>query len=172
MEVRLEGLDKVLAHLNPKVYQKAINRTVNDIGGKMKTQTTKDVRKAYNIKASELKSFMKVKRSRYSDMSYVMDIRSSRFNAMRFGAKKLKARGKVSVRIKKSSGRKTLRHSFLAKNGAVLHRVGRTQKIKGVTTVSIPQMFNKKIVKDMDDMARKEFGKKLQDNFSFYIGKV
>ncbi|HFU76408.1 MAG TPA: hypothetical protein ENK66_09205 [Arcobacter sp.] len=173
MEIEITGLDEVLKVLHPRVYQKALNRTVNDIGGKMKTQTTKEVRKTYNVKAKDIKSFMQIKRSRYSDMKYQMQIRSSPLNAIRFGAKVLKQRGKVSVRIKKDSGRKVLNRTFLSKSGkAVLQREKGTQKIKAVSTVSIPQMFNDKILKKADEMARKEFGKKLQDNFDFYIGKV
>ncbi len=173
MEIEITGLDEVLKVLHPRVYQKALNRTVNDIGAKMKTNTTKNVRKKYNVKAKDIKSFMNIKRSRYSDMKYKMEVRSSPLNAMRFGAKVLKQRGKVSVRIKKDNGRKVLNRAFLSKSGkAVLQREKGTQKIKAVTTISIPQMFNKKILKEADDMARKEFGKKLQDNFNFYIGKV
>jgi len=173
MKVEFNGLDKVLATLNPKVYRKALNRTVNDIGAKMKTQTTKEVRRTYNIKAKDIKQFMQVKRSRYADMKYQMQIRSSPLNAIRFGAKALKKRGNVSVRIRKDNGRKVLKRAFLSKSGkAVLQREKGTQKIRAVATISIPQMFNKKILKNADDMAKKEFGKKLQDNFSFYIGKV
>lgn len=173
MKVEFNGLDKVLATLNPKVYRKALNRTVNDIGAKMKTQTTKEVRRTYNIKAKDIKQFMQVKRSRYADMKYQMQIRSSPLNAMRFGAKVLKKRGNVSVRIRKDNGRKVLKRAFLSKSGkAVLQREKGTQKIRAVATISIPQMFNDKILKSADEMARKEFGKKLQDNFNFYIGKV
>ena len=139
----------------------------------MKTQTIKEVRKTYNVKAKDIKSFMKIKRSSYSDMRYQMQIRSSPLNAIRFGAKVLKQRGKVSVRIKKDNGRKVLNRAFLSKSGkAVLQREKGSQKIKAVSTISIPQMFNDKILKEADDMARKEFSKKLQDNFNFYIKKV
>lgn len=173
MNVHLTGLNKVIATLDPKLYQKATNRTINDIGSKVTTQMTKEVRLTYNIKAKELKGFMKVRRSRYENMKYELEVRSSPLNAIRFGAKKLKKRGKVSVRIKKANGRKTLRNTFLSKSGgAVLHRIDGTQEIEAVSTLSIPQMFNKKILKNADNMARREFGKKLKDNFNYYIGKV
>ena len=173
MEVELTGLNELLRVLNPKIYRKALNRTVNDIGGKMRTQTTKGVRKTYNVKAKELKQFMRIRKSRYSDMKYIMDVRSSPLNAFRFGAKVLKKRGNVSVRIKKPNGRKTLQRAFLAKNGkAILQREKGSQNVKGVITLSIPQMFNDKILKEANDMATKEFGSKLKDNFEFYIGKV
>ena len=172
IEIKLDGIDEVLQQLNPRIYQKAVNRTVNDIGSKMKTKFTKDVRKQYNIQAKDVKGYMKIKRSRYDNMKYEIEVKSERRNVMRFGARVLKKKGSVSVRIRKDKGRSTLRNSFVAKNGkAILHRVRNTQKIEAVTTISIPQMFNKKILKEAEQMAQKETGTKLKDNFAFYLGK-
>ena len=172
MKVELKGMDGFLAVMNPKVYTNALNRTVNDIGSKANTQMVKEARKIYNIKAKDLKQFIKVKRSSNGNMTYSMDIRSRGFNAKRFGAKSLKKNGSVSVRIRKDRGRKTIKRAFIAKSGAVLQREEGSQKIRAVTTVSIPQMFNEKILKDADKMVSKEFGSRLQTNFDFYIGKV
>ena len=172
MNIKVNGIDEILRTLNPKIYKKALNRTLNDIGAKTRTQMVKGVRKEYNISAKKLKQHMKIKRSIYDDMQYIIHIQDRRRNVMNFAAKKLKTRGKVSVKIRKGRGRATLRNTFVAKNGAILHRVGKTQKIEGVTTLSITQMFNNKIVKEAEQIAKKEFGKKLQDNFNFYIGKV
>ncbi len=173
MEVKLTGLDKALAVLHPEVYKKTLNRTVNNIGDKARTQMVKGVRSQYNIKAAELKKFMKFRKSRFSTMEYVIDVRSSRFNAMRFAPKRLKQKGKMSVLIKKGQGRKTFKAAtFTAKNGALLQRKGNTQEIIGVKTLSVPQMFNKKTLKETDEMVSKEFGKKFQDNFNFYIGNI
>lgn len=172
MNIELTGLNNVLSAMHPTVYKKSLNRTVNDIGGRIKTQTTKSVRKTYNIKAAEVKKNMKIKRSRYSDMSYSMDIRSSRFNAMRFDPKRLKRKGQISVKIKKTTGRKTLSRAFTAKNGAVLMRKKNSQEIRAVTTVSVAQMFNKKVLNEADKLVQNEFKSKLQSNFDFYIGKL
>ncbi|PHO10315.1 hypothetical protein CPG37_04515 [Malaciobacter canalis] len=173
MKVELTGLDDVLKILHPRAYQKALNRTVNDIGSRVKTQTTKEVRKTYNIKAAEIKNHITVRRSRYSNMQYVMDVRSKRRNAIHFGSKILKKKGYATVRIKKENGRSKLRNTFLSKDKkALLHRVGKTQKIKAVQTVSVSQMFNKKILEEADQMVKNEFGNKLKNNFDFYISKV
>lgn len=173
MNVELTGLDKTLAILHPDIYRKSLNRTVNDIGTKAKNQMVKGVRQKYNIRAGKLKDYIKWKRSRYSNMEYTLTINSKRRNVMGFGAKKLKKKGYVSVQIKKGQGRSTLRNSFTSKDGkAVLHRVGRTQQIKAVQTLSIPQMFNDKILKEADDMVMKDFGKSFQGNFNFYIGNI
>ncbi|WP_108062684.1 phage tail protein [Poseidonibacter lekithochrous] len=171
MEIKLNGVDEVLAKLRPDVYKKALTRTVNDIGSRTKTESVKKIRRAYNIKAKDLKRFMKVKRARYSDTEYVIDVRSSRFNAMRFSPRRLKKKGHNSLLIKKENGRKVLKRSFTAKNGALLMREKNSQKVRAVTTVSIPQMFNQKIQKEVGELAENESGKRLKDNFQFYIGK-
>ncbi|MBD3843013.1 MAG: hypothetical protein IE909_14260, partial [Campylobacterales bacterium] len=49
MEVKLTGLNKALAVLHPEVYKKTLNRTVNNIGDKARTQMVKSVRANYNI---------------------------------------------------------------------------------------------------------------------------
>jgi len=186
IEIKLDGIDEVLQQLNPRTYQKALNKTVNDMGLKMRTKLVKDVRKKYNISAAKLKQHMNIKRSRYDNMRYEMHISSKRRNVMNFAAKKLKKanglttksgkadkrKDRISLKIKNAGGRQTLKHSFLAKNGAVLHRVGKTQEIKAVTTISIPQMFNDKMLKEAKEMAQKETGTKLKDNFAFYLGKA
>lgn len=183
MWFELNGVDDVLAKLNPTAYKKALNRTINDIGDKTKTQLVKGVRKIYNIRAAKLKRHINIKRSRYSDMQYIILIQSKRRNVMNFGAKKIQSkritkkgkrdkRGNISVKIRNDRGRAILRGAFYAENGAVLHRVCKTQKVEGLRTISIPQMFNNKIVKESEQIAKKEFKKKLQDNFDFYIGKV
>lgn len=172
MEVKLDGLDKVLAVLHPDVYKKSLSRTINDIGDKARTQMVKSVGQQYNMKASELKKFIQFRKSRYSNLEYVIDVRSKRFNAMRFAPKVLKKRGHISIKIRKDIGRKTLKRSFVAENGGILMREKSSQKIRAVTTVSIPQMFNKKILKETDDMVVNEFSSKFQSNFNFYIGNV
>ncbi|ALV25052.1 hypothetical protein CIG2463D_1487 [Campylobacter iguaniorum] len=171
--VELKGLNKVLAKLNPDILKKATIRTLNDLGDKARTQITKEVRQSYNIKANEFKAFMKFKRASGSEMVYEIAVRGTRFNAMRFGAKKLKKKGKMSVYIKKETGRKVFKGpTFTAKNGAVLTRIGKTQDVKPVQTLSPAQMLTKEIVSNADKMVVDEFSKRLESNFDFYIYKV
>ena len=171
MIIQLQGVDEVLATLNPQVTQKALSRTINELGSKMRTQMTKEVRKTYNIKAKDIKQKMKIKRSKYSTLKYVLDVEGKTLNAMRFDAKKLKARGQVSLKIKKANGRRIIQRAFMAKNGAVLQRVKGTKQIRAVQTLSIPQMFNDKIVEQAKVSAGKDFTKTFERNFSFYIDK-
>jgi len=172
--IKLEGMDKALAALNPKVSVKALNRTINEIGTKAKNQMIRDIRNTYNIKAKDLKQFVKVRRSKYSNLAYVISSRGRPLNATRFGARALKKKGFISVKIRKDRGRKKIARAFFSNKpgNAVLQRIKGTQKIRGVKTVSIPQMFNEKIVGRAKKMIGDEFENKFKHNFDFYISKM
>ena len=175
MELKLElkGIDKVLSVLEPSKTRKAVARTLNELGSKASTLLVKEVRQSYNIKARDLKNFIKVKRSNYGTLQYFMDIKSKSLNVTRFGAKKLKQNGYVSVKIKNSTGRSNLVPAFFSnkKGNAVLTRIGKTQEIKGISTLSIPQMFNQKILEKAEGMVGNEYDRLFKKNFDFYIGK-
>ncbi len=173
MDVKLNGVDEILSQLNPKLYSKSLNRTINDVGRKITTSMIKDVRKKYNISAKDLKKYMKVSRSSYSKLEYVIDISSKTRNVKHFSPKALSAKGKVSIKIKKGKKRSVLIPAFKAKNsGAILTRVKGTQKIKAVQTLSVTQMFNKKTLEIAEEINEKEFGKTFKKNFDFYTGKL
>ena len=173
IDLQTKGIDDLIRKLNPSTTKKAINRTINDLGSKASTLLVKEVRQSYNIKARELKNFIKVKRSTYGTLEYYMDIRSKSLNVTRFGAKKLKQKGYVSVKIKNSTGRSNLVPAFFSnkKGNAVLTRVGKTQEVKGIATLSIPQMFNDKALDKAEKMVGNEYDKIFKKNFEFYIGK-
>lgn len=146
---------------------------MNELGSKASTLLVKEVRQSYNIKARDLKNFIKVKRSNYGTLQYFMDIKSKSLNVTRFGAKKLKQKGHVSVKIKNTKARSTLVPAFFSnkKGNAVLTRIGKTQEIKGISTLSIPQMFNQKILEKAEGMVGNEYDRLFKKNFDFYIGK-
>lgn len=175
MELKLElkGIDKVLSVLEPSKTRKAVARTLNELGSKASTLLVKEVRQRYSIKAKDLKNFIKVKRSNYGTLQYFMDIKSKSLNVTRFGAKKLKQKGHVSVKIKNTKARSTLVPAFFSnkKGNAVLTRIGKTQEIKGISTLSIPQMFNQKILEKAEGMVGNEYDRLFKKNFDFYIGK-
>ena len=173
IDIQTKGIDDLIRKLNPNITKKAINRTINDLGNKISTLLVKEVRQTYNIKAKDLKQFIKVKKSNYGNLEYYMDVRSKPLNVTRFGAKKLKAKGTVSVKIKNTTGRVNLVPAFFSnkKGNAVLTRKGNTQEIKSITTLSIPQMFNEKILEKAEDMVGNEYDRVFKKNFEFYIGK-
>ena len=172
LDIKLEGKDKLLAVLNPNLYSKILNRTINEIGGKIKTQMSRDARKTYNIKAGDLNKYLKVKRSNYSKLEYSINISSGTRNVKHFGARVMKSRGYVTVKIKNNKGRSTLTPAFKSKNSdAILRRVKGTQEIKSVNTLSVPQMFNQEILDRAEKLNDREFSKTFERNFKYYIGK-
>ena len=173
MDIKTKGIDELIRRLNPNITKKAINRTLNDLGSKTSTLLVKEVRQTYNIKAKDLKQFIKVRKSNYGNLEYYMDVRGKSLNVTRFGAKKLKQKGHVSVKIKNSTGRSNLVPAFFSnkKGNAVLTRVGKTQEVKGIATLSIPQMFNDKALDKAEKMVGNEYDKLFKKNFEFYIGK-
>ena len=173
IDIQTKGIDDLIRKLNPNITKKAINRTINDLGNKISTLLVKEVRQTYNIKAKDLKQFIKVKKSNYGNLEYYMDVRSRPLNITRFGARKLKAKGQISVKVKNETGRVNLVPAFFSnkKGNAVLTRKGKTQEVKGISTLSIPQMFNEKILDKAKDMVGNEYDRIFKKNFDFYIGK-
>lgn len=60
LDIQTKGIDDLIRKLNPSTT-KAINRTINDLGSKASTLLVKEVRQSYNIKARDLKNFIKAK---------------------------------------------------------------------------------------------------------------
>lgn len=172
IDIKLEGIDKVVATLNPNIYKKSLNKTLNEIGRKVKTQSTKAVRAKYNIKAKTIKDNMQVKRSRYNDLSFALHIESGRRNIIHFGARQVK-KG-VGVRVKKTSGRKVMKGAFIGNKGRTVFKRVKDSRlpIKAIKTLSIPQMFNKETLKEVDKEASSSFNKRFKHNFEFYISKA
>jgi hypothetical protein len=170
--MKLTGLDKVILHLDSKLYTKVLSRTINDLGKKTVTSTTRDVRAQYNIKAKDIRKYIRVRKSSYGRLEYRIDISSKRRNVTHFGSKILKQKGKVSVLIKKEVGRKVLKRAFKAKNSpAILQRRKGSQEVSAITTLSVPQMFNSKTLDNAKKLNERESGKMFKKNFDYYIGR-
>lgn len=172
INIKITGLDKIILHLDPKLYKQTLNRTINEMGRKTTTAMIKDVRKQYNIKAKTLRKYIQVSKSRYGKFEYKVDISSKNRNVTHFSSRVLKKRGQVSVKIKKENGRKILRPAFKAKNSpAILTRVGKTQEVKAIQTLSIPQMFNSRTQEKAEELNEQEFSSTFKRNFDYYVSK-
>jgi hypothetical protein len=170
--ITLTGIDKALISLNPTLYKKALNRTLNELGRKTITSMSKEVREKYNIKAKDLRKYITVSKSSFGRLEYKIDISSKRRNVTNFGARILNTKGKVSVLIRKDRGRSVLTRAFKAKNSpAILHRKKGTQIISSVTTLSVPQMFNSNTLEKAYNLNERESSKTFKRNFEYYIGR-
>jgi Prophage minor tail protein Z (GPZ) len=96
---------------NPKDEIRAIVRAVNKTAMQARTQAVREVRiVGYNIKASTVRKAITLYRARGDDPVARLRARGLPIPLIEYGAKQTK--GGVSVRVK--SGRRTLRHAFIA----------------------------------------------------------
>ena len=179
--IDMSEFEEALAKLNPQAFRKAINRSINTVGKKVKTQIARDINKSYNIKISDIKRYMKTRPSKLSNLQWFTSMDGKRRNIIHFGAKQNK-RG-VSVRINKASGRKTIgatgsRGGAFIHNGTVFQRVKGTrmksnskkQKIKALSTLSVPQMFKERMSTQAETQAMKHFPKSFKRELEWYLG--
>ena len=186
--VDLEGLDKALAALRPDIAQKAINRTLNDIMARGKTQATRKVRDRYSIKARQLNNYISVRKSSTRNLEVRLSVRSRNVSLFHFlyGEKTPKlgkrAKGKpVRVKILKQLGVHRLRHAFVMRgksgNIGIFERVVGVKsstgkdKIKRLNTVGPAKMFEKVGVDEIEKYADENANRIFSQNFNYYIGK-
>lgn len=168
--IKLEGFDNVIAALNPSVPNKALVRTLKEIGSNMKTKSIKMVRETYAIKAAEIKQGMRIQNPSSATPVFMMFISGKRLSLSNFRPKQTK-KG-TTVLVNKKKGRKLIKHAFVY-NGAVFAREGKSRlPINKLSTIPLPNMFHKDIVDDVTDMAKAKWDDRFAANFEFYLGKV
>lgn len=172
IDIKLKGVDEVLAQLNTEAVKKATVRTVNELGSELKTQTVKETRKKYNISAARLKGKLKVRKANYSNMRWSMTIpRDKKLNLINFAARQVK-KG-VSVKVLQSGGRKTVKGAFIANDGKTVftRKTKKRLPIKTVTGLSPSQMISNKLRDKKLEEIEKKAPKRFRQNFNFYISK-
>ncbi len=194
VDVKLEGIDKALAVLRPDIAQKAMNRTLNDLMAKGKTQATRKVRERYNIKASKLKTYLSVKKSSRSRLEARLSVRSREVSLYHFlyGEKtpKMGRRAKakpVRIKVLRQAGAHRLRHAFIMRgasgNIGIFARLVGVKATKGkaaekgedriirLNTTGPAKMFDKVGIKEMQKCVDDNANKVFERNFNYYIGK-
>ncbi len=173
-DIEIKGLEELKKSLDPKIYDKASRRTVRRMGQRFRATASKEVRKEYNIPAKEIKKRVTKGqfKSKGGEYVYSFYIQGRPINVVKFGARQLK-KGGVSIKgIKRGSGRIKFRHAFLTtdKNGnpRVFERRGKKRlPIDGIFTLSVPQMFNEKVLKAASKEVMGNFEKELLHNIEF-----
>jgi hypothetical protein len=150
------NIDGVLAQfdqLTDEFKGKALTRAMNRTGQRSRTIMTREVRKEYNVKATDIKNTIRIKRNylRNTTKGIVSIILESKGRRLPFGyfAPKQNAVG-TSVKIKKA--RKMIPSAFVTQlqaKMAVAKRKGKSRlPIDQLYTISIPEMLNAKNVRD------------------------
>jgi hypothetical protein len=180
----IDGADELLKLLDKKTINKVLNRTANIEGRRFNTQVAKNVRAEYNIKSSDIKSVTKIRRAGGDENSFEITVSSPRLDLARFifsiktkkvwvnrrGKRRKERRRVVSVKVKRGKA-KEVKGGFLVRN-KLFKRKGETRMpIKKLSTLSIADMFTKKIVEDGFKKVKEHYPATLERNLLFYLGK-
>ncbi len=149
------ALDRVRDEVGRKAAARAVNRTIEQA----RTAMSREIRQEYAIDARFVRDRLRIKRASFLGGVLAIDAtldaqeKPRSANVIRFAARQT-AQG-VSVKIKRTGARKTLRGVFIGNKGrTVFKRVPGTkmdsrqkgnqhgQRIEPVQTIDVPQMFN------------------------------
>jgi len=181
---KIEGIDEVLSLLDKKTLNKVVNRTANDEGRRFNTYMAKNIRKEYNIKSSDIKSKVKIRKASGDENSFIMTISSPRLDLTEFissvktkritvnrrGKRHRATRRVVRVKVKRGKA-KELKGAFYV-HGSLFKRKGKSRMpIKKLSTISVTDMFRKDIVEDGFKKVEESYPKSLERNLNFYLSK-
>lgn len=162
----------------------AKRRTINELLRKGRTQSTKQVRKVYNIPAAELKKSFTLTFAKNRNPQGFIRIRARRLPLDLFAPRPRKiqtrrgVRRGVSVRIKKSEGRKLVKGGFVGKFRSSVSVYTRTDKairekkrfpIQRKYTLSPAKMFTLEAEKSLFQLIEKEMPEIFDRNLRHFI---
>ena len=159
-----------------KVFEKALRRTVKRMGTRFRKTAVKEVRQTYNVRAKKLKEYIKA-RTHYGKggVEWRFRVSGKPMSLIHFSPRQ--TRQGVTVKVKKSEGRKMIKGAFLANDSGshkrVFMRSGKARlPIESKHTISIPQMFNKEILKKAQKEVEENYEKEFKHNLDFYMGRL
>ena len=172
-------ISKALNALQKDIADKALASALNKTLAQGKTAMSKSITSEFNISASKVKDSLRVNRVRKVAGAYVLQgslespsKRGRSLNLINFDARKTAAG--ISVKIKKTGGRKVLRGAFIGNQGrTVFVRVGAKRlPIKALQTVEVAQMFNtKRINKVVVDFLQAKLPEVFENEAKFFNEK-
>lgn len=181
-DIKLKGLDEVLAALSPKTYEKALRRTMTETRRSAVTSLSRAIRQEYAVKAKDAKGGMRV----WSDGAEVfMRVSGKPLPLKRFGARQTK-KG-VTVKIRKDRKRKLVRGAFIQQSlgGHVFARQLKyrrdaskeekklmRRRLKKLYTLSLAQMANEDTVRKTIREVASKFDERFRRNFDYYLSRL
>ncbi|MCB0259169.1 MAG: hypothetical protein KDE62_05535 [Calditrichaeota bacterium] len=158
-----------------KASRRAISRTMT----RAKTASSREVRKVYNIKASDFNAGVKVEN--YGRLG-IFSVFGRRTPVMKFGARQRRTWPGARVKIKKQGGIRTIKHSFIAKMASdhigVFRRNRRRmlkkpnrEAIEEIYTISPVQMFRAHGLSMFEKTVKDHFGADYESAFEFFISR-
>jgi hypothetical protein len=181
VSVRLDvrsNIDKVLADVKAEranivtATVRALNRALDSSN----TETSREIRKVYNLKDRTVKAALRKIRASKSRLWAELRIEGSRIGLIEFDARwRHGQKVGATVRVKVGGGRKTVAGAFIAAGRGgqnVFRRVGnRRLPIRRLTSVSIPQAFdNDSVTTAVQRIASAVFDKNFEQQIVFLRG--
>lgn len=166
--LHIEKLEDLFAK-TPKEARIVISRAINRSADAARARASQEVQKTYSIKAADIKSKIKIRKSTSNNLSaqvltsgpvtplFKFDVTPSQPNNM-----------VVRARVKKRGGRKVIQNGFVARMSSshtnVFTRVGKSRlPIKGRFGPSIAQMMGEdSVVKSIESRAQDILDKRLE----------
>ena len=173
--IKLDGLDRLMKQLDPKLVKKAAVRSLNRTAPQAFTAGSKEVRKEYNVKAKDINKAKQIQKANFSNLYAVIKIVGARFKVLSFAAREVK-KG-VTVKIKKSGGRKLIPGAFKASmryGPGIFKRHGKARgPVQELKTISIPVVFHtKKVMAAIQKTVAERISHNFNEAYKFYIGRV
>lgn len=182
LDVR-SNIDRVVAEFKATTsgkVRKATYRALNRALDKAATETSRQIRKIYNVRDRAVKRAMKKRRAHAKSLFARLTIEGARIGLIEFSARQTKPG--VTVQIRKDGGRKLVKSAFINtrrwrswQDGAeqshrgVFRRVGKERyPIRYLRSVSIPQQFaNKAVLEAIQSIAVMTFEKNFEQQMGY-----
>lgn len=143
-------VQRQLKALQVDIATKATASALNKVAAQARTAMSREIRAEFNLTAREVNDSLRIKRARAragllqleAELSSISRPGKRSLNLAHFGARQT-AKG-VSVKIKRTGPRKTIRGAFLINAGrTVMIREGKSRlPIRALQTIDVSQMFN------------------------------
>lgn len=116
IKVKVEGMNQLASAINPKIYNRAVFRTLNKIGDQAKTAASNKIRETYNVKVQRLKDNIKTSKAYDAKTVYTITTKGKTPGLQYYDAKQ-SGKGllrKTTVLVRKDRGKKVVTAGFMA----------------------------------------------------------
>jgi len=156
--------------------KRGIASAVNKVMRKAYTASSKKVREVYNIKARDLKSKTKFNRAHINKSTSSFSVSGGRLKLLYFQAKDNYPKG-VTVKVKKTSGRKRLPDAFIERMPSghvnVFRRKGKARlPLESLTTVGPVKMYEKEGEKVVEEVINRDLDNTIQHEIDFKLSRL
>lgn len=173
------SVGRKLDAMRTEVAERALAGALTRTAQQAKTAMSREIRSEFTISAAKVNAALRVRGASFKSgvfsMSASLESPAKRFrslNVINFAARQT-ARG-VTVKIKKTGGRKLLRSAFIGNKGrTVFVREGKDRlPIKAVQTIDVAQMFNtRRINRKVVQFMGEKFGQIFEREARYWTGR-